>query len=155
MKRSHIATVAVLLAVLSVSLIRRTGWRVPEPSAGKDPQDTIYSVLNAARAGDARAYLANYTGPAEAALRETLAESSESGFVKYLKDSSSSLKGVAVSEPQTITDVEARVRVEYVYQDRNEVQMMYLEKGPRGWKIFRMDGDERVETLVPYGTPVK
>jgi hypothetical protein len=58
-------------------------------------------------------------------------------------------------DPQTITDTEAKVRVEYVYQDRNEVQMMYLEKGSRGWKISRTDGDERVETLVPYGTPVK
>lgn len=47
------------------------------------------------------------------------------------------------------------MRVEYVYQDRNEVQMMYLEKRPSGWKISRTDGDERVETLVPYGTPVK
>jgi hypothetical protein len=26
---------------------------------------------------------------------------------------------------------------------------------PRGWKIFRTDGDELVATLVPYGTPVK
>jgi len=159
MKRAHIITVAVLLAALAAVLVRKTGWRVPEPSGvqsqGQSPQDTIYAMLNAARAGDVRAYLANYTGQTEAALRQTLAESTEPGFSKYLSDSSSSLKGVAVSDPQTITDSESSVRVEYVYQDRNDVQMMYLEKGPSGWKIFRTDGEEQVKTLVPYGTPVK
>jgi hypothetical protein len=159
MKKAHMLTVAVLLAALAVVLIRKTNWRVPEPAAGQiesqGPQDTIYSMLNAARAGNVKAYLANYTGQTEAALRQTLVESKEPEFAKYLRDSSSSLKGVAVSEPQTITDQEAKVRVEYVYQDRNEVQMMYLEKRPSGWKISRTDGDERVETLVPYGTPVK
>jgi hypothetical protein len=47
------------------------------------------------------------------------------------------------------------VRVEYVYQDRNEAQTMYLEKASSGWKITRVDGAERVKTLVPYGTPVQ
>jgi hypothetical protein len=73
----------------------------------------------------------------------------------YLKDSHAAIKGVAVSDPQKITDREAKVRVEYIYQDRNEVQMVYLEKGSGGWKISRVDSDERVQTLIPYGTPVK
>ena len=47
------------------------------------------------------------------------------------------------------------MRGEYIYQDRNEAQTMYLEKGPTGWKISRADSDERVKTLIPYGTPVK
>src|ERR1700674_2919922 len=107
MKKAHIVTVAVLLAALTVVLIQKTGSRPSEPTAGKDPRDAIYAMLNAARAGDVKAYLANYTGPTEAALRQTLAESTEPGFAKYLTDSSRSLKGVAVSEPQTITDLEA------------------------------------------------
>ena len=49
----------------------------------------------------------------------------------------------------------AKVRVEYVYQDRNEAQMMFLEKTQGGWRIARVDGSERVKTLVPYGTPVQ
>ena len=47
------------------------------------------------------------------------------------------------------------MRVEYVYQDRNEAQMMFLEKAQGGWRIARVDGTERVKTLVPYGTPVQ
>jgi hypothetical protein len=155
MKKAHILTVAVLLAALAVVLIRTKGLHTAEPAVDKGPQDTIYAMLNAARGGDVRAYLASYTGQTEATLRQTLAESTETEFAKYLRNSSSSLKGVAVSEPQVITDAEASVRVEYVYQDRNEIQTMYLRKGSRAWQIFRMDGDERIETLVPYGTPVK
>jgi hypothetical protein len=44
-------------------------------------------------------------------------------------------KGIAVSDPQNIGDREAMARVEFIYQDRNEAQTMYLEKGPNGWKI--------------------
>ena len=62
---------------------------------------------------------------------------------------------VAISDPQQTGDQEATLRVEYIYQDRNEAQLMYLEKGAAGWKITRADGDERVKTMIPYGTPVK
>ena len=68
---------------------------------------------------------------------------------------SSGGKGIAISEPQPVTDREVKVRVEYVYQDRNEAQTMYLEKDAGSWKISRVDGAERVKTLVPYGTPVQ
>ena len=123
----------------------------PEPS----PQDAIYAMLDAARAGDVKAYLASYTGQMDAALRQSLAETTEAGFAKYLTDSNAAVKGIAISEPQPLTDREVKVRVEYVYQDRNEAQTMYLEKGASGWKIARVDGAERVKTLVPYGTPVQ
>ena len=49
---------------------------------------------------------------------------------------------------------EARVRVEYVYADRNEVQHFYLQRQDKDWKISRVSEIQRVETPVPYGTPV-
>jgi hypothetical protein len=160
------ATVAVLLVALGVGTVRKAGWRLPafslmsiaaRPAAapGQEPQDAIYAMLAAARAGDVKAYLARYTGQAEAALRQALTETTERGFAQYLRDSNSGLKGVAVSDPQKITDLEVKVRVEYIYQDRNEAQIAYIENGPGGWKISRTEGDERVRALVPYGTPVK
>ncbi len=50
---------------------------------------------------------------------------------------------------------EVKVKVEYVFQDRNEVQWMYLEKSGNSWRIARVDTAERIQTLVPYGTPVR
>src|ERR1700732_3156668 len=143
-RKAQVATLALLLAAAGFAIVRNR----PSSIAGQGPQDTVYAMLNAAKAGDVKAYLASYTGQMEASLRQTLT-------ANYLKDSHAAIKGVAVSDPQKITDLEAKVRVEYIYQDRNEVQMVYLEKGPDGWKISRVDSDERVQTLIPYGTPMK
>jgi len=111
--------------------------------------------MDAARAGDVKAYLACYTGPMEAALRQALADATEPGFAQYLRDSNATVKGIAVSDPQRMAELEAKVRVEYVYEERNQAQTMYLEKGSNGWKISRTDEDERVKTRIKYGTPVK
>ena len=165
-RKAQIVTIAVLAAAFGVVLAQKTGWKLsdvkvgdivqsPAPKAEPSPQDAIYAMLDAARVGDVKAYLTSYTGQMDAALKQSLAETTEAGFAKYLKDSNAAVKGIAISEPQTVTDRDVKVRVEYVYQDRNEAQTMYLEEGAGGWKISRVDGAERVKTLVPYGTPVQ
>ena len=165
-RKAQLMTVAVLVAAIGVGLSAKTGWRLSDmrslpgihrlaPQSSPEPQDAIYAMFGAARAGDVKAYLASYSGQMETLLRQELSETTESAFAKYLKDSNTSIKGIAVSDPQEITDSEAKVRVEYVYQDRNEAQTIYLEKSPQGWKISRADSDERIKTLIPYGTPVK
>ena len=144
-------TLLVLVAALGFGVARRKGWRAPQP---QDPQSVIYSMWDAARAGDVRAYLSSHSGPMEASLRQAIAETGEARFARDLRESAAGIKGIAVNDPQ-IKGSTATVRVEYVYQDRNETQMLYLEQGLKGWKIVRADGDERIKTLIPYGTPVK
>jgi hypothetical protein len=156
-------TSAVMIALLGVGLERKAGWRVPDframayqlKTAPPEPQDTIYAMLNAARAGDVQRYLANYTGGMERALKQAVAESGEGSFNRYLILSNADVKGLAVGQPEKVSDVEVKVRVETIYQDRNEAQTMYLEKGPGGWKISGADSNERVKTFIPYGTPVR
>src|SRR5579872_5795251 len=165
-RKTQIITILALAGAFGVVLAQKTGWKLsevrvsdlvqrsalkPEPS----PQDAIYGMLDAARIGDVKAYMASYTGQMDSALKQSLAETTEAGFAKYLKDSNAAVKGIAISEPQPLTDREVKVRVEYVYQDRNEAQTMYLEKDAAGWKIARVESAERVKTLVPYGTPVQ
>jgi len=65
------------------------------------------------------------------------------------------LKGIAIPQPEPLSETEVKARVEYVFADRNEIQWMYLQKAGGAWKIARVDGAERVKTLVPYGTPVR
>jgi hypothetical protein len=167
-RTARIVTIAILVLAAALALARKNGWKVPDARiAGSNivaraarkpdptPQDAIYAMLDAARAGDVKAYLAEYTGQMAGALGQSLAESTPEAFARYLRDSNSAIKGIAVSEPQTLTEREVKVRVEYVYQDRNEAQFLYLEKAAAGWKIARVDGAERVKTLVPYGTPVQ
>jgi hypothetical protein len=162
-RRATFLTAAVMIALLGVGLERKASWRVPDframayqlKAAPPEPQDTIYATLNAARAGDVQRYLANYTGAMERALKQAVAESGEASFTRYLIQSNEDVKGLAVGQPEKVSNLEVKVRVEAIYQDRNEAQTMYLEKGPGGWKISRADSNERVKTLVPYGTPVR
>jgi hypothetical protein len=167
-KKAALVTGVVLLGAFAVVVGQKNGWRVstltdqvsqislkPQPKPDPAPQDAIYGMLDAARAGDVKAYLANYSGQMSTALQQSIAETTEPKFAQYLKDSNAAIKGVAISEPQQLTDVQMKVRVEFVYQDRNEAQQMYLEKQSGIWKITQVDSTERVKTLVPYGTPVQ
>ena len=164
-KKTAVVTVVVLLGAFTLVVGQKNGWKFStvteqislqtQPKPDPTPQDSIYGMLDAARAGDVKAYLANYSGQMSTALQQSIAESTESKFAQYLKDSNAAIKGVAISEPQVLTDTQVKVRVEYVYQDRNEAQTMYLEKQSGVWKITQVDSTERVKTLVPYGTPVQ
>lgn len=153
MKR-HIVTI-VVLAVVAGGIALRGRLARPPRSSGPLPQDAVYAMLAAARAGDVSAYLASYDGALEARLRQSAAEMGDAAFAKYLRDSNAAIKGVAVDAPQQAGAAEARLRVEYVYQDRNEAQTMLLRRIGGAWKIARVDGSERVKTLVPYGSPVE
>ncbi|MEK7750530.1 MAG: hypothetical protein AAB654_01345 [Acidobacteriota bacterium] len=154
--KARIATVTVLAAALGGIAVYRSGGTFSPPQiAPPKPQDAVYAMLDAARAGDVNRYLAQYTGQMETSLRQALAESGEAAFAKYLQDSNAAIKGVAIMEPQPLTEREVKLKVEYVYQDRNETQQLYVEKTPGGWRIARVDSAERVKTLVPYGTPVQ
>ncbi|HYL37999.1 MAG TPA: hypothetical protein VEV17_18935 [Bryobacteraceae bacterium] len=156
-RKAQILTILVLVAALSVILVRKAGLRgsIAALAQRQDltPQDAIYAMLDAARAGDVKKYLASYSGDMQQSLQRARSESPD--FAKYLRDSNANLKGIAVTEPQTLSDREVKARVEYVYQDRNEVQYLYLQKLGSSWKIYRVDSAERVKTLVPYGTPVQ
>jgi len=164
-KKTAIVTVAVLLGAFAIVVGQKNGWKLAtvteqislktQPKPDQTPQDAIYGMLDAARSGDVKSYLANYSGQMSIALQQSIAESTEAKFAQYLKDSNAAIKGVAISEPQQLTDTQVKVRVEYVYQDRNEAQLMYLEKQSGIWKITQVDSTERVKTLVPYGTPVQ
>lgn len=154
-RKAQIVTIIVLLVALAMVLGRKRNWSAPAPSRAVAPQDTIYAMLDAAREGNVKKYLDCYAGQMLASLRQALAEMGDRKFSQYLQDSNAAIKGVAVMEPQALTDREVKVRVEYVYQDRNEAQTMYLEKDGPGWKITRVEGVERIKTLVPYGTPVQ
>jgi len=155
-RKIHVASITAILLALGIATGVKNDWalrRAPKSPSG--PQDTIYGMLDAARTGNLASYLGSYTGALQASLRQAVHESTEKGFAKYLQDSNATIKGVAVGEPQQISEDVAGLRVEYVYQDRNEVQNVRLEKLNGEWKIAAVDGAERVKTLVPYGTPVK
>ncbi len=151
---AKLATILVIAGAFGIAIARRTNMR-PQPQPDAAPQDTIYKMFDAARAGDVGAYLARYSGQMRNYLNEAVIEKGKPAFSTYLKSSNAEIKGLVVFEPRPVSEGSVQVRVEYVYRDRNEAQTMFLEKRPGGWAIVRIDGEERIKTLVPYGTPVQ
>lgn len=156
-RKARIAT-AVVMALLCAGVLwkqgvfERAAAAAPE-TAEPQPQDAIYQTLDAVREADLSKYIDAHTGAMEASLRRTAAEIGESRLLQALQTRNAPLKGIAVHQPEALSDREMKARVEYVFADRNEVQFYYLEKSGERWKIARIDGAERVETLIPYGTP--
>jgi hypothetical protein len=130
----------------------RAAFAARGPESGRTPQDDVYAMLDAARVGDVAKYLASYTGEMEQSLNRARSDSAD--FAQYLRTSNANIMGIAVNEPQVLSESEMQVRVEYVFRDRNEIQVLYLGKTSDGWKISRVDSAEHIETKTPYGVPI-
>ena len=164
-RKAQVATVVILLGGLALVAVKRGGWQANAASlsnlvagrapAGVSPQDTVYRMMDAARDGDVRTYLGCYTGQMASTLRQIAAEKGEAALATYIRNFNASVKGVAIQEPLPTAEREVRLRVEFVYADRNEAQIYYLEQGRGSWKIARQENAEGVKTPVPSGTPVE
>jgi hypothetical protein len=158
-RKAQIAT-AVLIAALGAGVLWRQGAFDRVTAAAQQPvvpqpQDAIYQSLDAVRDGNLAKYADAHTGQMEASIRRTAAEIGETRLLQSLQERNAPLKGIAIQEPERLSEREVKARVEYVYADRNEVQTYYVERSGNRWKIARVDGAHRIETLIPYGTPVK
>jgi hypothetical protein len=61
---------------------------------------------------------------------------------------------MALRESEAVSADEYKVPLEYVYADRNEVQIHRVTKVGSHWKISGVEQAERIQTLIPYGTEV-
>jgi hypothetical protein len=162
--RKAVLTIAVLLLALAMAALRTHQWRVPAPlndwsvfrpkRVSSNPEDAIYSMLDAARTGDVRAYVDSFSGPLRDQLLQSVRESTELKFSSYLISQNAAFQGVAVTVTDRPSIEEARVRVEYVYSNRNEVQNLGLKTEGNRWKIVTAAAAEPIKTLIPYGTDV-
>jgi hypothetical protein len=170
--KARAVTIAILAVAALVAIGREAGWqrtifeisRQARAAAGSGasapalgdarPQDAIYRMLDAAGQGDSDAYLGCYAGSLRRSLEQSRDEMTPAKFAQYLAQTNQPIKGIAVSQPTALSETEVEVRVEFVYQDRNESQQFVLEKSAGEWKIARVGGAGRVETPVPYGTSV-
>ena len=164
-RQAQVATVALLVAGLGFVAMKRSGWQASAATlssllttrapAGSTPQETVYRMMDAARDGNVRAYLGCFTGEMQTTLRQIVAEKGEGALESYIRNFNASVKGVALQEPTSVAEREVRIRVEFVYRDRNEAQTYYLDRSGGSWKIARQENAEGVKTPVPYGTTVE
>jgi hypothetical protein len=157
-----VLTIAALLILFVVAMGRSKHWHLPSSwsdwrgltskATQANPEDGVYTMLDAARAGNSQTYLDCFTGALREQLAATAKEDSEAEFKAYLKSQNSAVQGVAVTVTDRPNPDEARVRLEYVYTDHNEVQDLRLRREGAQWKIVSMEGAQPVKALVPYGT---
>jgi len=156
--RARVLAVAALLGALAAGSARKTGWFEVAVAPAVTAEDAIsagvYATMNAARSGDVSRYLTGYTGPMRVALQRSLDDSGNAAFARYLRSLDAGVKGLAVWV-ESSGEREAKARVEYVYQERNDVQVVYLEKEKGVWRIARTDSDQPVMAAIPYGTPIR
>ena len=158
---ARVITVGVLAGALGfVALRNRPSAASPALVAATAPaletpvQDAVYAMFESAKAGNVSAYVEAYGGSLKGSIEQSLAEQGGEKFAAYLRAQTQAVKGLAVQEPRKLSEAQARIQVEYVYQDRNETQWLTLDKSAGAWKITRIEAAQRIRTLVPYGTPV-
>ena len=156
--RARVLAVAALLGALAAGSARKAGWfGVAIPAAVSDEDAisaSLFATMKAARAGDIGRYLGGYTGPMRVALQRTLDDAGRAGFARYLESLDAGVKGVAISV-EVSGGREGKARMERVYRDRNDVQVLYLKKDGGNWRIARTEGDQTVRAAIPYGTPIR
>lgn len=154
--KAQIATAVIIVGAGLLVLWREQKLNMPVATQRQDPQphDALYQMLDAVRDGNASAYLDAHTGTVAESLRRAIAEMGEPKFMEALQRQNKPLKGIAVNDPERISPTQAKARVEYVFADRNEVQTVHFDQTDGKWRISRVDGAERIKTIIPYGTPV-
>jgi hypothetical protein len=156
--RARVVAAVALLGALGAGGARKAGWFDGGAASAAASEDAIpaavYATMNAARAGDVDTYLAGYTGPMRVALQRSLDDAGAAAFARYLRSLDGGVKGLAVWV-ESSAETEAKARVEYVYQERNNVQVVYLVKERGVWRIARTGGDQPVKVAIPYGTPIR
>jgi hypothetical protein len=160
MDRKAIMTGVFVLALLAMVVVRSgnvewSSWFSRSFSAkSESPEESVYAMLDAARAGDTKTYLDFFSSPVRDQLQQVIKENSEPKFSEYLKAQNTAFQSVAVSLADRASESEVTARVEYVYANRNEVQSLSLRKEDSRWRIFKIAGADQIKTLVPFGSAV-
>jgi hypothetical protein len=162
-RKPAVITAVLVAGLFALLFFRAHGWKFPSSPAhfialslrsAKTPEDTIYAMLDAARTGNTAQYVDSFSGTLRQQIQQAVRESGKSQFASYLTGQGAQFQSVAVSIADQPSDLEARVRVEYVYTNRNEVQVFHLRNETGQWKITGISATDQIRTLIPYGTAV-
>lgn len=156
-RRTQLVTVAVLVLLGGLLALRQTGWRPLGRGAprGATPEDAVYAMFEAARRGDLETYLECLRGPARTAIEQAVAETGRQAFARYLRERHQPIKGIAITAPERLSEDEVAARVEYVFENRNEVQQLRLERVEGAWRVTQWAAAETRKPRIPYGAPVE
>lgn len=122
--------------------------------SGAEAVDCIRDMTRYAREGRVGDYLNCFDAPLRAKLEGVRDKGGPGEFAASLRRRAEPVRGVAFSDETRLDESTVRVKVEWVFTDRNEIQSFMLRKGEWGWKIADMTEAQYKKPLIPYGTKV-
>ncbi len=141
--------IALIAALASAALLMRGGDQLPAT-----PEDTIAGFFDAARDGDARAYLRLATGDLRKSLDQLRKQQGAETFQANLQRTNDGIMGQAVRRLPGAPTGTAAFEIELIFTDRNEVQTFRLEELDGGWAIASIEVAKVYQPEIAYGTPV-
>jgi len=124
------------------------------PVADDDPEGCCYRMLSAQRAGDVQAYLDCFTGELRQLRTEQLQRKSAEAQSAELRERALALTGQVTRDLQLSEPNRATLVLERVFTQHSERQQVALRLTDGGWKISSVQDLGRIESRIPYGTPV-
>src|SRR5688572_762210 len=115
-RKAQGATVLLMVALGCVTLWKQGAFdRAMAPkAAAAEPRDAIYESLDAVREGSLAKFIDAHTGEMAASLRRASREAGDARLLESIQAKNALVKGVAIQEPERISDREVKARVEYV-----------------------------------------
>ena len=153
MQRNFITILTLLLIAAGVWITARNRNAIAV-SAALNPEETVQTMLQASRSGDAPAYLNCFSGALRAQLEENQRQMGPAAFRAYLAGSQSAVMGVATTRLPDPSPSRARFQVEFVLRDKNQQQTIDLGQTNGLWRIEAMSQAAYVKPVIPYGTKV-
>jgi hypothetical protein len=147
-ERSLRGSLICLGAILAVGC---GGESAPEKGS---PGGCIRAMLRYSRDGVVKDYLDCFTGELRQELEQARDQAGAKEFANLLRGRAEPVRGVAVSDETAVDDVTTRLKVEWVFEDRNEIQMFTLAKEGGTWRISDMTEAQYMKPEIPYGTEV-
>jgi hypothetical protein len=146
-----IAVTALIVVLLIVFARKPAGQEATDAST---PDGVVWAFFAAQKTGDVGKYLGTLGGDALKVAQQSINDTGRAKFAEYLKQSDKELKGIAVRGKQDGAPGSVVVLVDLTFADGQEAQRFLVAREGVGWKILRIEGDQRRRSLIPYGTPV-
>lgn len=145
-------SMAVVVCFLGVVLLH--SYRGSVGKRQRMPEDVVLKMFDAMERGDMAAYLSLLAEDARARAELMLSEAGEREFKRQLKSMHEGIKGIAVSKLEQLSDDEVVLKVELVFESKNEVQQVRLKRIKGEWKVVEVMQSKHLTPPIPYGTPV-
>jgi len=154
MGRKVAKCVSVVVAICFISAMLLHSYRSSVREDRQAPEDVALEMFNAMERGDVKAYLSLLSDEARRRAELTLSEYSEGEFARQLRSMHDGIKGIAVSKLEQPSEDEVVLRVELVFESKNEVQYVRMKRVGGEWKVVEIMQSEHLSPPILYGTPV-